>query len=172
MIYRSYTRPQLLTFDHVYPPLARALESPPRTAIFYASLSSPNFRELHSYLLSLAKKPVPQIEYVFRHIPPQSRDNTTRNHLSGYGVTLDLKKTDYLAIDDRNAQTNGIFHVTYVIRFFNELYKLGVKKDASKDNEELDVDVDPILTLIHLHPENATAPSAKTPLTEVEIEGM
>ncbi|KAF9461692.1 glycosyltransferase family 24 protein, partial [Collybia nuda] len=147
----SYARPQLLTFDHVYPPRARALKLPPRTAIFYASLSSPNFRELHSYLLSLAKKPVPEIEYVFRHIPPQTRDNTVRNHLSGYGVALDLKKTDYLAIDDRNGHK-----VT--------------KEDDAREDEDLESDIDPILELIHSHPENATAPSAKTPLSEGELQ--
>lgn len=40
------------------------------------------------------------------------------------------------------------------------------------DKEELDVERDPIITLIHTHPENSTAPSAKTPLTEPELEGI
>lgn len=94
-------RPKLLTFDHIYPSPSRALDAPPRTAILYASLSSPNFRELHSYLFSLADRPVPHVEYVFRHIPPDGLDASVRNFLSGYGVALDLKKMDYLALDDR-----------------------------------------------------------------------
>lgn len=106
--YPRFSRPKLLTFDHIYPSPTRVLQPPPRTAIFYASPSSPNFRELHTYLLSLAEKPVPPIEYVVRHIPPQARDQSKRNYLSGYGVALNLKKTDYLAVDDRNNRPNGI----------------------------------------------------------------
>jgi UDP-glucose:glycoprotein glucosyltransferase len=112
---RPVSRPKLLTFDHIHP--AQALSPPTHTAILYASLSSKNFRGLHNYLLSLASKPVPQIEYVLRHIPPatRTRDTTTNatiqkvdgNYLSGYGVALDMKKMDYLAVDDRHASSNG-----------------------------------------------------------------
>ncbi|KAJ6624173.1 hypothetical protein B0H10DRAFT_1943372 [Mycena sp. CBHHK59/15] len=44
---KSFTIPKILTFDHIYPSPAQTLERPPRTAIFYASLASSNFRELH-----------------------------------------------------------------------------------------------------------------------------
>ncbi|KAF5378749.1 hypothetical protein D9615_006978 [Tricholomella constricta] len=149
----NLVRPQLLTFDHVYPSSARTLQRPPRTAIFYASLSSANFRELHSYLLSLADKPHPHVEYVFRHIPPKARDDRFRNSLSGYGVALNLKKTDYLAIDDRNNPKN-------------------VGKDSTRKSDDSESVEDPILTLIHNHPENKTAPSSATPLTEDELHNI
>jgi hypothetical protein len=100
------TRPKLLTFDHIFPPPFQSLKSPPRTAILYASLSSPNFRELHTYLLSLASKPTPTVEYILRYIS-LDRDKDTRSYLSGYGVALDLKKMDYLAIDDRHSRFKG-----------------------------------------------------------------
>lgn len=106
ILQRTPTRPKLLTFDHIYPPPGLVLERPPRTAIFYASITSSNFRDLHMYLMKLVNQPEPHVEYVFRHIPPSvpSRD---RNYLSGYGVSLDLKKMDYLALDDRNQGVYG-----------------------------------------------------------------
>jgi UDP-glucose:glycoprotein glucosyltransferase len=35
-------------------------------------------------------------------VTPTKRDHEKKATLSGYGVALDLKKTDYLALDDRN----------------------------------------------------------------------
>lgn len=104
-VYRLSAIPKLLTFDHIFPPPSEILERPPRTAILYASLSSPNFRDLHSYLYRLVNKPDPHVQYVFRHIPPSTPGE--KNYLSGYGVALDLKKMDYLALDDRNLNAAG-----------------------------------------------------------------
>ena len=95
------TRPKVLTFDHINPPSDRVIEAPPRTAILYASLNSPNFRELHSYLLAMASATQPRLEYIFRHKPASNDVARDKTYLSGYGVTLDLKKTDYLVLDDR-----------------------------------------------------------------------
>ncbi|KAG6885729.1 hypothetical protein C0993_010556 [Termitomyces sp. T159_Od127] len=145
-----FPRPRLLTFDHIYPSSTHTLKRPFRTAIFYALPSSSNFRELHSYLLSLADKPDPHVEYVLRYVPPK-RDQRVRNYLSGYGVSLNLKKTDYLAIDDRTQS-----------RFS------GANGRGTVEQEETLVTKDPILALIQNHPENITAPSAKTPLTVEE----
>lgn len=100
------TRPKILTFDHIFPPPDLILDRPPKTAILYASMVSPNFRELHSYLLKFVNKLDPHVEYVFRHIPPTTRSNG-RSYLSGYGVALDLKKMDYLALDDRHSSSEG-----------------------------------------------------------------
>ncbi|KAJ7078310.1 glycosyltransferase family 24 protein [Mycena belliarum] len=103
----SFVRPKLLPFDHIHPAPARTPDRPPRTAILYASLTSPNFRALHSFLFALASKPSPSVEYVFRHVPAAT-DTDARNFLSGYGVSLDLKKMDYLALDDRNANPRTV----------------------------------------------------------------
>jgi len=35
-------------------------------------------------------------------VAPAERDYEKKATLSGYGVALDLKKTDYLALDDRH----------------------------------------------------------------------
>ncbi len=71
----------------------------------YADLSSANFADLHTTLqrLALGGAPVP-IRYTLRWRPPaqssSARDDNTL-YLSGYGAALDLKKVDYLVIDDR-----------------------------------------------------------------------
>ncbi|CAK5263208.1 unnamed protein product, partial [Mycena citricolor] len=139
----TFTRPKLLAFDHVYPPPARTLDTPPRTAILYASLDSANFRELHSYLYALADRPVHPVEYVFRPIPGPSTGS--RNFLSGYGVALDLKKMDYLAVDDRQ-QSSG--------------------SAARENTPEEAVVVDPVMALIDSYPE------PETPATEMTAAAL
>jgi len=99
--FSAFHRPHILPFDHVYPP-GDALKRPPRTAILYASVDSNNFRNLHSHLYRLATSAPPRIEYVLRYVTPKGRDFEKKAILSGYGVVLDLKKTDYLALDDRH----------------------------------------------------------------------
>ncbi|PPQ69221.1 hypothetical protein CVT24_000018 [Panaeolus cyanescens] len=145
------TRPQLLTFDHIFPPPDRILERPPRTAILYGSLTSPNFRELYVYLLKLTNTLDPHVEFVFRHIPP-SQPSVTRNYLSGYGVALDLKKMDYLALDDRNSNVGSSSNTG----------STATDSDIGKEKADL------VLPLILSHPENASAPDASVPISEDE----
>ncbi|KAG0702039.1 glycosyltransferase family 24 protein [Suillus ampliporus] len=83
-----------LQTDHT-PPLQPSLDSPRWTAIHYADPMSPEFKSLHGALLSLN----PDVEYVLRWARPIVA--TDGPYLSGYGVALDLKKMDYLAVDDR-----------------------------------------------------------------------
>ncbi|KAI3613174.1 glycoprotein glucosyltransferase [Moniliophthora roreri] len=133
----TYNRPKILPFDHIYPP-SRAGRYPPRTAILYASLSSPNFRELHEYLYKLAKNTdgVPLVEYVLRHVPV--KESNSKTYLSGYNVALDLKKMDYLALDDRHVANNG-------------------RDEDSTNSEDLDTpqEEDVVLSLIKEYPEPA-----------------
>ncbi|KAJ4470665.1 glycosyltransferase family 24 protein [Lentinula edodes] len=147
----NYTRPKILPFDHIYPPPDSRLETPPRTAILYASLASPNFRELHTYLMRLTSHAEHRIEYILRHVPPENLDTSKRSYLSGYSVALDLKKMDYLALDDRH---------------------LGTQRDhpSLSDDQEVEAHVvDPIFSLLDGYPENSTAPDANTPPTEDEL---
>lgn len=102
----TLSRPKLLPFDHIQPAPETILNRPPHTAVLYGSLASNNFRELHEYLYKASSKRLssePHIEYVLRHIPPAELKDTgaETTYLSGYGVALDLKKMDYLALDDR-----------------------------------------------------------------------
>ena len=85
---------------------------PSHTAFLYADVSSPNFRELHVELLALSTAFPPKLTYVFRHVPSKHEGPTPREYLSGYGVGLDLKKTDYLVMDDRLAKRRGVIICT------------------------------------------------------------
>ncbi|KAH8101097.1 glycosyltransferase family 24 protein, partial [Cristinia sonorae] len=142
--FRSFNPPKLLPFDHVQP-LATHLSRPPRTAILYASLASPNFRSLHDYLYKASTGSSPHIEYVLRHIPGRDRDLSSRSYLSGYGVALDLKKMEYLAIDDRSSESTN-----------------------TKSETASTVQSDPIITLLHQYPENSSA-DYTTALTKDEL---
>ncbi|KAI0948225.1 hypothetical protein AcW1_009797 [Taiwanofungus camphoratus] len=145
----EYPRPKLLQFDHVHPSSSQISKPPPRTAILYASLTSDNFRELHSYLFAASRASPPYVEYVLRPIPPDGRNLSQRTYLSGYGVTLDLKKMDYLALDDRHRATN-------------------TQDRHADDDVDLSFASDPIQALLYQYPENNTLDSS-TPLTEDEL---
>lgn len=95
------TTPRYLPFDHILPAPALNAERPSRTAILYGSPLSKNFRQLHEPLYLASQGLSPHVEYVFRHAPSPSSGNLSQAPLSGYGVALDLKKMEYLALDDR-----------------------------------------------------------------------
>lgn len=113
---RNHSRPKLLAFDHIHPPPSRTLVRPGRTAILYTSLDGHawNLKELHDTLYSNNG-----VEYVVRYIPPR-RDaedigegqTWMKSYLTGYGVALDLKKTDYLVLDDRHSRNPGMSRVS------------------------------------------------------------
>lgn len=98
---------KLLPFDHILPNPSTITDAPSHTAFLYADMSSPNFRELHAELLALSTALPPRLTYIFRHVPPKHEGPVPREYLSGYGVGLDLKKTDYLVMDDRSAKRRG-----------------------------------------------------------------
>ncbi|KAG2134823.1 glycosyltransferase family 24 protein [Suillus clintonianus] len=90
----SQPKVKRLQTDHILP-LQPSLNAPRWTAIHYADLMSPEFNSLHGALLSLSL----DVEYVLRWARPIIASDGP--YLSGYGVALDLKKMDYLAVDDR-----------------------------------------------------------------------
>ncbi|GAA5969938.1 hypothetical protein JCM3765_000374 [Sporobolomyces pararoseus] len=106
-------RPRVYSFDHVTPKGASDLQR----VVFYASPTSPSFQLLFTFLYQLSNpKPVqistkstgtvaphpPRLQFVLRWKPSRSAiENRKKLVLSGYGAALDIKKSDYLAIDDR-----------------------------------------------------------------------
>ncbi|KAL4808818.1 UDP-glucose:glycoprotein glucosyltransferase-domain-containing protein [Aspergillus unguis] len=84
-----------LPFDHIL----GQNSLPP--AILYADLASPMFRDFHQTLSALAKEG--EISYRVRYRPPQHWSPRPL-FISGYGVELALKRTDYIVIDDRDAE--------------------------------------------------------------------
>jgi UDP-glucose:glycoprotein glucosyltransferase len=87
--------PRELPFDRVLGDLSLS------PAVLYADISSPTFRDFHETLSNMAKQG--QISYRVRYRPPQHWISRPL-FVSGYGVELALKRTDYIVIDDRDAE--------------------------------------------------------------------
>lgn len=85
-----------LQFDRVY-------ETKPDlpAAIHYADIEAPEFKLMHEKLREYARQG--KISYRVRYLAPQKREERPVV-LSGYGVELALKKTDYMVMDDREVQ--------------------------------------------------------------------
>lgn len=158
-------RPKLLPFDHIRPTPSTTLSAPPRTAILYSDPHSSNLRDLHNCLYKLSSGPSPRVEYVFRHAPPSNRDKSIKTYLSGYGVALDLKKTDYLAVDDRYTSKNGmVYRINVRVELTAAVGR--VNEDSSQTTDK-----DPIQDIISSFPENDTAERVST-LSGEDLAGM
>jgi UDP-glucose:glycoprotein glucosyltransferase len=89
--------------DHRKLQFDRALETGDNkpAAILYADIEAPEFRAHHERLERYAKEG--HISYRLRYRPPvEPTDRPVM--LSGYGVSLVLKKTDYMVMDDRDVE--------------------------------------------------------------------
>ncbi|KAJ5094498.1 hypothetical protein N7456_010359 [Penicillium angulare] len=87
--------PRELPFDRI---LGDASLPP---AVLYADISSPMFKDFHETLKEMVKES--QVSYRVRYRPPQHWISRPL-FVSGYGVELALKRTDYIVIDDREAE--------------------------------------------------------------------
>ncbi|KAL0624514.1 UDP-glucoseglycoprotein glucosyltransferase 1 [Plecturocebus cupreus] len=85
-------KPLLFKGDHRYP--SSNPESP--VVIFYSEIGSEEFSNFHRQLIS--KSNAGKINYVFRHYIFNPRKEPV--YLSGYGVELAIKSTEYKAKDD------------------------------------------------------------------------
>lgn len=70
-------------------------------AILYADITEPAFQNWHTTLSKTAREG--KTSYRIRH-KPSKRTVTTPLVVNGYGVELQLKRTDYIVIDDRQAE--------------------------------------------------------------------
>lgn len=89
--------PRELPFDRAFGDVSL----PP--AVLYADVSSPMFKDFHETLTNMARQG--QISYRVRYRPPQHWTSRPL-FVSGYGVELALKRTDYIVIDDRDKEKN------------------------------------------------------------------
>ncbi|XP_019359258.1 PREDICTED: UDP-glucose:glycoprotein glucosyltransferase 1 isoform X2 [Gavialis gangeticus] len=85
-------KPFLFKGDHKYP--VSNYESP--TVILYAEIGSEEFSRFHSRLVSKTK--AGEITYVLRHYV--ANPSKEKVYLSGYGVELAIKSTEYKSKDD------------------------------------------------------------------------
>ncbi|KAL3084473.1 hypothetical protein niasHS_009244 [Heterodera schachtii] len=96
--------------DHVYPTTNGGANSAgvAVVAVLYADIGSPdaNFRALHRRFAQLATDG--HLVYVLRHFDQNDQKAVPAPvSLSGYGVELAIKSTEYKAIDDSNDQKTG-----------------------------------------------------------------
>ncbi|KAK9461767.1 UDP-glucose:glycoprotein glucosyltransferase-domain-containing protein [Lipomyces oligophaga] len=100
------TVPEILPFDHQ---LSKSDELP--VAILYADVALPKFLQFHNLLLAEAENG--KLRYILRFKPSnltvvrKSKIPLRPLGLSGYGVELALKRTDYIVIDDRDQAVSG-----------------------------------------------------------------
>uniref|UniRef100_A0A8B9QEK0 UDP-glucose glycoprotein glucosyltransferase 2 n=1 Tax=Apteryx owenii TaxID=8824 RepID=A0A8B9QEK0_APTOW len=113
-------RPYLFKGDHKFP----ALKENGPVVVLYAEMGTKDFIKFHKILSEKAQKE--EIVYVLRHYvqKPSSR----KMYLSGYGVELAIKSTEYKAVDD--TQIKGIYKQTLmdVIDFMHPNLKNNLKE--------------------------------------------
>jgi UDP-glucose:glycoprotein glucosyltransferase len=87
-------------------------------------------------------------------------------------VALDIKKMDYLALDDRHSSSGGRLSIIISFYAINNLFLIETATTGSKSVAEgREQQVDPVLPLILSHPENNTTPDASVPLSPEELAG-
>ncbi|KAF3059546.1 UDP-glucose:glycoprotein glucosyltransferase [Daldinia childiae] len=82
-------------------PFDRALGAGPEV-ILYADIAKPEFGPFHKSLSEMARKG--EVSYRLRYRVDQTEEREALP-VSGYGVELQLKRTDYIVIDDREAES-------------------------------------------------------------------
>nr|XP_019013386.1 UDP-glucose:glycoprotein glucosyltransferase [Kwoniella pini CBS 10737]OCF52167.1 UDP-glucose:glycoprotein glucosyltransferase [Kwoniella pini CBS 10737] len=99
--YHSNAQIEVLPFDHLSSPSSTTSS----TAILYYTPNTENSVNLLNYL-AYHETQYPNFNYVIRYLPPSVIDETKKTPLSGWGVEMALKKTDYLVVDDRLTGTS------------------------------------------------------------------
>ncbi|XP_028929420.1 UDP-glucose:glycoprotein glucosyltransferase 2 isoform X3 [Ornithorhynchus anatinus] len=105
-------RPYLFKGDHKYPKIN---ENVP-VAILYAEMGTKDFVKFHKILAEKAQNQ--EIMYVFRHYVQKPKSK--KMYLSGYGVELAIKSTEYKVMDDSQVKATN-------------------ETDLEEDNEENEV---------------------------------
>ncbi|KAJ8389769.1 hypothetical protein AAFF_G00114750 [Aldrovandia affinis] len=87
-------KPYLYKMDHRYPPAGNSTGLP--VVVLYAEIGTKKFNAFHKLLSEKARER--KLVYVLRHFVQEEK--TGRMRLSGYGVELAIKSTEYKAMDD------------------------------------------------------------------------
>ncbi|KAH7641055.1 UDP-glucose:glycoprotein glucosyltransferase 1 [Dermatophagoides farinae] len=92
------SHPVVYSVDHIFPGRYSSIETSPHsiTVILYATIGSKSFFRLHKLIKQQIDQGKP-IRYIIRHNPQSTKMHVA---LSGYGVELAIKSTEYKAQDD------------------------------------------------------------------------
>lgn len=92
--------PVLYPTDHV-------IGTGDKWVVVYADFDHPDFAEWHASLLEIAFSG--EISYVLRHRTPVSQKEADPvSKVAGYGVSANIKRTDYLVVDDRSTESEQL----------------------------------------------------------------
>jgi UDP-glucose:glycoprotein glucosyltransferase len=80
-------------------PFDRKFGAGPREVILYADITSPRFARFHEVAMEMARNGEGAYRVRYRRSPAHPDEALS---VSGYGVELTLKRTDYIVIDDRD----------------------------------------------------------------------
>ncbi|KAI7119115.1 UDP-glucose:glycoprotein glucosyltransferase-like protein, partial [Hortaea werneckii] len=72
-----------------------------KPSVLYADITSDSFKKFHKTISKTAREG--KTSYRVRYVPPKAATSMPLT-VSGYGVELALKRTDYIVIDDRQAE--------------------------------------------------------------------
>uniref|UniRef100_A0A8C5M005 UDP-glucose ceramide glucosyltransferase-like 1 n=1 Tax=Leptobrachium leishanense TaxID=445787 RepID=A0A8C5M005_9ANUR len=92
-------RPYLYKVDHIFPTIAKTVP----VVILYAELGTKEFATFHKVLSEKAE--TGELIYVLRHYVQVP--STRKIRLSGYGVELAIKSTEYKAMDDTQVEADN-----------------------------------------------------------------
>ncbi|XP_076281321.1 UDP-glucose-glycoprotein glucosyltransferase isoform X2 [Lasioglossum baleicum] len=95
----TWVNPDTYSVDHSY----RMSQQSEKVVILYGQVGSPNFASFHEKLKHLAD--TKGFNYILRHYLKDRANENVR--LSGYGVELQMKSTEYKATDDSDIKDNA-----------------------------------------------------------------
>ncbi|EFP90682.2 uncharacterized protein PGTG_16708 [Puccinia graminis f. sp. tritici CRL 75-36-700-3] len=103
------SQPQVLPFDHQQGQSHENARLP--IAILYASPDPSSFCPFHQVLHKASKELPSKATYIFRWKIPSAPSSSTKSQsaslLSGWGASLDIKKSEYLTLDDRPVESSS-----------------------------------------------------------------
>ena len=102
--------PRLYSVDHIYP--TSLLIDNPITVILYGSAGTERFFKLHNFLRQQSVEN--HFRYVVRYYYPTV--DSTKVALSGYGVELAIKSTEYKAQDDTRVRGEAVVQKEKVVQ--------------------------------------------------------
>lgn len=99
-VYALMTDEQKVPDEEILLPFDRIIGESGPILILYGNVKDPAFKQFISNLFESSKDG--KFRFIWRYTPQNTDD---RELLTGYGVDLTLKRTDYIVTDDRNTNT-------------------------------------------------------------------